>query len=293
MNDGVAVPKWYELLWPTLKALEALGGSARVRELEEQLASELQLPDSVLDTLHREGSAQTAVSYNAAWSRTYLKKIGAVDNPSRGVWTITKNGRDNLSGGDEEELREKAKRLHRQDIQSASARRRKVDHEEPHGKHDTPDEQDWKEDLLKIIRDIAPDAFERLCQRILREAGFTKVGVTGRSGDGGVDGIGVLRLNLLSFPAMFQCKRFAGSVGASSIRDFRGAMTGRTEKALFITTGTFTTGAKREAVRDGAPPIDLIDGEDLCDLLKKYSLGVKVVEIVERVEFDDAFFNSI
>ena len=293
MNDGVAVPKWYELLWPTLKALEALGGSARVRELEEQLASELQLPDSVLDKLHKEGSAQTAVSYNAAWSRTYLKKIGAVDNPSRGVWTITKNGRDNLSGGDEEEL-------HRQARQFNSARRRKVDHEEPHGEHGTsdgkqipPDEQDWKERLLAIVRDIAPAAFERLCQRILREAGFTKVEVTGRSGDGGVDGIGVLRLNLLSFPAMFQCKRFAGSVGASFIRDFRGAMTGRTEKALFITTGTFTTGAKREAVRDGAPPIDLIDGEDLCDLLKKYGLGVKVVEVVERVEFDDAFFNSI
>ena len=111
MNDEMEVPKWYELLWPTLKALEALGGSARVRELEERLASELQLPDSVLDKLQKEGSARTAVSNNAAWSRTYLKKIGAVDNPSRGVWTITKNGRDILSEGDEEELHKQARNL--------------------------------------------------------------------------------------------------------------------------------------------------------------------------------------
>lgn len=294
MNAEVEVPKWYELLWPTLKALGALGGSARVRELEERLASELQLPDSVLDKLQKEGSVQTAVSYNAAWARTYLRKLEVVDNPSRGVWAITKNGRDNLSGGDEEELREKGKQLHKQATQSGSARRRRVDHEEPHGKHDTPDreqippdEQDWKEDLLTIIRDIAPDAFERLCQRILREVGFTKVEVTGRPGDGGIDGAGVLRVSLLSFRVLFQCKRFAGSVGPGAIRDFRGAIAGRADKGLFITTGTFTAEAGREAAREGAQTIDLIDGDYLCDLLKEYGLGVEVVESIDRAFFED------
>ena len=57
----------------------------------------------------------------------------------------------------------------------------------------------------------------------------------------------------------FQCKRYRGSVGASAIRDFRGAMVGRTDKGLLITTGTFTADAKREATRDGAPVLDLID----------------------------------
>lgn len=286
MNAEVEVPKWYELLWPTLKALEALGGSARVRELEERLASELQLPDSVLDKLQKEGSARTAVSNNAAWSRTYLKKIGAVDNPSRGVWTITKNGRDILSEGDEEELHKQARKFN-------SARRRKVDREEARGKHGTSDrklpsdEQGWKEDLLDVVRSIEPSAFERLCRRILREAGFTKVDVTGRPGDGGIDGAGVLRVSLLSFRVLFQCKRFAGSVGPGAIRDFRGAIAGRADKCLFITTGTFTAEAGREAAREGAQTIDLIDGDYLCDLLKEYGLGVEVVESIDRAFFED------
>ena len=111
---------------------------------------------------------------------------------------------------------------------------------------------------------MEPGAFERLCQRVLRESGFTRVEVTGRSGDGGIDGAGVLRGDLVRF----QCKRHAGSVGAPAIRDFRGEVVGLSDKGLFITTGAFTKEAQREAVRDGAPTIDLIDGSELCILLK-------------------------
>jgi len=138
--------------------------------------------------------------------------------------------------------------------------------------------------LLDILRGIKPDAFERLCQRILRESGFTKVEVTGRSGDGGIDGAGVLRVNLISFHVRFQCKRYTGSVGPREIRDFRGAMVGRADKGLFITTGRFTRDAANEAARDGAPAIDLIDGIDLCDLLRKLELGVETV-VRPRSEF--------
>ena len=86
-----------------------------------------------------------------------------------------------------------------------------------------------------------------------------------------------MRVNLISFHVRFQCKRYAGSVGASEIRDFRGAMVGRADKGLFITTGRFTRDAAREAVRDGAPAIDLIDGLDLCGLLMELELGVASV----------------
>lgn len=139
---------------------------------------------------------------------------------------------------------------------------------------------------------LNPSAFERLAQRLLREAGFVKVEVTGRSGDGGIDGLGVLRLNLLSFQVLFQCKRYSGSVGPSTIRDFRGAMVGRSDKGLFITTGTFTAEARREATRDGAPPIELIDGDHLCDLLKNLSIGVRT-EMVERVTIDTSWLASL
>ena len=157
---------------------------------------------------------------------------------------------------------------------------------------DTADDQDWKEALLSIIRRLEPDAFERLCQLALRESGFTKVEVTGHSGDGGIDGAGVLRVNLISFHVRFQCKRYSGSVGAREIRDFRGAMVGRADKGLFITTGRFTKDAEREAVRDGTPAIDLVNGIDLCILLKNLGLGVGT-ETVEVVKPRPEFFEGI
>jgi restriction system protein len=139
---------------------------------------------------------------------------------------------------------------------------------------------------------MTPDAFERLSQRMLRESGFVKVEVTGRSGDGGIDGVGVLRVSLLSFQVYFQCKKYKGSVAAGAIRNFRGAMVGRTDKGLFITTGTFTADAKKEANRDGAPPIDLIDGDLLCDHLKELKLGV-ATRMVEEVSIDPVWFSKI
>ena len=141
---------------------------------------------------------------------------------------------------------------------------------------------------------MRPDAFERLARRLLREADFDSVKVTGQSGDGGIDGLGVYRLGLISFPVFFQCKRYRGSVSAGAVRDFRGAMAGRGDKGLLITTGTFTADAKKEATRDGAPPIDLIDGDRLCELLKRYDLGVQTTtRTVEDVTIDGAFFEEI
>ena len=117
---------------------------------------------------------------------------------------------------------------------------------------------------------------ERFCQRLLRESGFQEVSITGRSGDGGIDGIGILQVNaLVSFKVLFQCKKYAGSVTPSHVRDFRGAMTGRADKGIIITTGSFTSDARKEAVRDGAPPIELVDGEKLATMLDKLELGLK------------------
>ena len=278
------LPTYEDLLWPILKALEDRGGSASIQELFEQVATDLALPDEILDIPHKDGP-QAEVDYRAAWARTHLKFVGAVDNTSRGIWTITKVGRSIQTEQEVRELirLERAKR--RTERQSQPA--------EPEADNDdTPDNQDWKEALLSIVRRMKSDAFERLCQRALRESGFTKVEVTGRSGDGGIDGAGVLRVNLISFHVRFQCKRYAGSVGAPEIRDFRGAMVGRADKGLFITTGRFTKDAEREAVRDGAPAIDLMDGIDLCEHLKKLGLGVST-ETVEQVTPQPAFFESL
>jgi restriction system protein len=151
---------------------------------------------------------------------------------------------------------------------------------------------DWKERLLNTILSISPNAFEKLVQRLLRESGFVEVEVTGRSGDGGIDGKGIARMSgLLSFHVIFHCKRYKGSISPSQIRDFRGAKEGRADKGIFITTGSFTREARKEATRDGAPPIDLIDGELLCEKFKEFSLGVKT-KVVEEIEIDEDFFSK-
>ena len=161
---------------------------------------------------------------------------------------------------------------------------------------DTIDEaadRDWVEVVLDRLLQLSPGAFERLAQRVLREAGFRDVQVLGQSGDGGLDGVGTLRVSLISFPIYFQCKRYQNPVGAGAVRDFRGAMAGRGEKGLPITTSTFTRDAQAEASRDGAPPIELVTGQELAELLKSYQLGVLTTErIVEDIEVHPGFFDQ-
>lgn len=273
-------PTREDLHWPTLKALELLGGSASIYELSEQIAIDLALSDEILDIPHKDG-LQSEVDYRAAWARTDLKHIGAVDNTSRGVWTITESGRKIQT---EREVRKLIRSKH-----ATWAKARQAQNTGVESANKENNDQEWQEELLGIIRNIQPGAFERLCQRVLRESGFAKVEVTGRSGDGGIDGVGVLQVELISFHVCFQCKRYTGSVSSREIRDFRGALSGRAEKGLFITTGRFTRDAEHEAVRDGAPAIDLIDGTHLCILLRDLRLGVETQEVVKpQLEFFEA-----
>lgn len=279
------VPKFDELMSPTIEALKRLGGSASNDEIHDGVVDLLKLPDEVVESLHSGGGTETQLRYRLKWARSYLKKVGAVDNTQRGVWTLTAKGRELT----EAEIAE-VPRVVRQMDRGV----KKIEQEvrpEPYIE-ELEDEVSWNEQLLSVLLAMAPDAFERLCQRILREAGFTKVEVTGRSGDGGIDGNGVLRVNLISFQVIFQSKRYSGSVGSSVVRDFRGAMVGRADKGLIMTTGRFTADARKEAIRDGAPAIDLVDGDDLCELLKSLKIGVKV-KMVEEVEIDEAVFASI
>ncbi len=130
--------------------------------------------------------------------------------------------------------------------------------------------------MLNILKMLPADGFERICQRLLRESGFEQVTVTGKTGDGGIDGHGILQVNpFVSFQVLFQCKRYKGSVTASQMRDFRGAMMGRADKGIILTTGNFTLDAKKEARRDGVPPIEIVDGDKLIEMFELLELGLK------------------
>ena len=214
------------------------------------------------------------------------KKVGALENSERGVWRLTPTG----AAMSPHELREVSRRV--RELDRRKRQERELTEEEHEPEEELEVELNWREQLLDLLKALEPSAFERLAQRLLRESGFTKVEVMGRSGDGGIDGTGVLRVNLLSFHVLFQCKRYNGTVGATIVRDFRGAMVGRADKGLIITTGSFSPEAKREATRDGAPAIDLIDGDTLCDLLKDLRVGVSVKQ-VEEVTVDLEAFREL
>lgn len=277
----MAVPKHHELFNPLLKVLWQLGGSASIQEQEDEVASMLKLTESDLTQIHK--GSQTKFSYNLAWARTWPKIYGLLDNSSRGVWSLTEQGQQT-------KLVEPT--IVKQFV-TAKYKKGTIKLEKLEPPAEDSNEQ-WKVDVLEYLQGMPPNAFERLCQRLLRESGFIQVEVTGRSGDGGIDGRGVVRLGgLLSFHMIFQCKRFKGSVGSSIVRDFRGAMVGRADKGLLITTGTFTKDARNEAQREGAPPIDLIDGLALADKLLELSLGIVVSKrVVEKIEVQKSFFDS-
>ena len=272
-----------DLFNPTLKALHNLGGSATVGEIEEEVASILKLSEEEIIDIHQ--GNRTKFSYRLAWTRTYLKNYGLLENSSRGVWSLNAKGMKTFEV-DISDVKSKVKL-------ASIVKKTEVKRDDSEDFPDEVDEMEWQDRLLEVLKNIDPGQFERLCQRLLRELGFINVEVTGKSGDGGIDGKGVLRLGgVLSFHVVFQAKRFKGSVSSGLLRDFRGGMIGKADKGLFITTGTFTSEAKKEAQRDGAPPIDLIDGNLFTEKLKELGLGVGV-EMVEKININEDWFKSI
>ncbi len=285
------IPTQIELMDPTLDALRELGGSGSLREIDEVVITRLKLPDDLVQELHRDGP-QTELEYRLGWARTRLKHAGLIDNSRRGVWNLTQAG-SRIDPGDREAV-SRHYREYRRGKRSPWVQEPNPQNGDPEDDQLTSSEsEDWRERLLAVVQSIPPDAFERLCRRLLRESGFTEVKVTGKSGDGGIDVEGVFHfVELISFPVKVQCKRYRGSVGPSVVRDFRGAMDGHNARGLLITTGNFTRDASKEAVRPGARPIDLIDGNQLVEKLKNLELGVKT-EMVERVVIDDDWYQSI
>lgn len=276
---------------PVLDALKTLGESARPPEVYAAVAKAMKLKNSVLDeTL---ASGQSRFENKIAWVRQYLVLSGYIDPSRRGVWTLTEKGRntDHFTNDEIQALLLDVQRRGRQLNEDAGpegnpAAVAEVQSEE----EDASGEDGHASQLLHELQSLPPPGFERLCQRLLRESGFEKVTVTGRSGDGGIDGIGVLRVNaFVTFKVLFQCKRYAGTVGAGQVRDFRGAMQGRADKGIVLTTGLFSADAQKEAVRDGVPPIELVDGKGLVGLFEQMELGLTPRR---TYDVDRAFFDA-
>lgn len=276
-----SVPKYGKLVSVTYLALKDLGGSGKNDEINEKAAELLGLSDEVLEIPHLNSTSLSEVNYRLAWARTVLKKFGAISNSARSVWTINPEY-SNINEVDGEAI-------YKEHSKASSKKEKSIDED---NSDDVPDEvRPWRKKLYEVLVKMNPYAFERLTQRVLRECGFTQVEVTKKSGDGGIDGTGKLRINgIFSFNIAFQCKRYQGVVSSADIRDFRGSLTTNIEKGVFITTGSFSKAAIEEACSPGKQQIDLMDGEEFISKLAEFGIGVKEVK---DYEVDEAYFENI
>jgi restriction system protein len=284
VKDKKSAPQFTRYIGPVIEAIRELGGSGRPDEVRAVIAKKLRISDAEQSEVLPSG-VQTRFENQVHWARFYLAKAGYIDSSQRGVWTLTEKGRS-LGEISSDQIRRLIKEV------AAQAKPRAVDETETPGSSDeiAPQVANYREELARTLQSLPAAGFERFCQRLLRESGFQEVTITGRSGDGGIDGIGILQVNaLVSFKVLFQCKKYAGSVTPSHVRDFRGAMTGRADKGIIITTGSFTSDARKEAIRDGAPPIELVDGEKLAGMLEKLELGLRPRQ---TYELDASFFEE-
>jgi len=262
-------PKFTQHFIPLLESLREMGGSSAAYEATDAVIEKENISEKELEKTNKNGGSN--VRNAIAWARQYLVYSGHIDSSARGIWTLTEKGlSEDLTKLNPQELFKEVQKSRKEISLSPES---KKDESDPEPEEKIPESSETQ--LLPVLKSLSPNGFERLCQRLLREHGFQNVKVTGRSGDGGIDGEGVLEINpLLSFKVIFQCKRYQGSVGSKEIRDFRGAMVGRADKGIFLTTGNFTMEAKKEAVREGTDPIELVDGEKLVKMFERLELGL-------------------
>lgn len=278
--------QFVQWMGPILDAIRELGGSGKPREVCDLIAERSAVTDKRLEESLKSG--QTRYYNQVHWARQYLVWEGLLDGSTHGVWALTPTGyKTTLDDATARKLFLKWVKIH------AAAKRKGgggVDDTAAADDADAVEGQDHKYLLLEILKKVTPEGFERVCARLLRESGFEKVTVTGRPKDGGIDGIGILQVNpFVSFKVLFQCKRYKGAVSRAQVGDFRNAMIGRADKGIIITTGSFTPDARQEADRDGAPPVELVDGEKLAEMFERAKLGLKPRTVYE---LDHSFFAS-
>jgi restriction system protein len=276
-------PEFLKYINPVLKTLQANGGAGNSSNVIEQVIEKLGISEEDLQETNVSGESR--IRNQIQWARFYLFKAGLIDNSQRGIWRLTNEGLEKKLS--EEDIYTLMKSVQENGKKATIATPKKI--EEKFETTSTEDEE-HSVGLLNLIQNLPPYGFEKLCKRLLTEIGINDITITGGSGDQGIDGKGIVKLNdVVSLNIVFQCKRYKETVSPHHVRDFRGAMQGRGEKGLIITTGRFTKEAKAEANRDGVTPIELIDGDRLVELFEKHHLGLKPVIVFE---IDYEFFKG-
>jgi restriction system protein len=241
--------KFLRYFGPLLDALRKLGGSGRPDEVVEQIASDMSLSDDEQNDVVPSGGSR--LKTNVAWARFYLVREGLLDSSKRGIWSLTEKGRTaHLTVVQAGEIFARWVKVFDEQRKSKGSQAEPIAEQVAEANGAAPN--DYREEALKVLLSLPP-------------------------------------AGLVSFKVLFQCKRYSKSVSSPEVRDFRGAMAGRADKGIVITTGTFTAEAKKEASRDGVPPIELINGEKLIDMLENLEIGLRPIT---TYEVDHGFFTE-
>jgi restriction system protein len=276
------IPEYHQLMWPALVALRELGGSATMGEMYEQMVRDQGFSEEQQAVLTKDGRT-SEINYRLHWARTHLKSIGAIDNSQRGVWSLTDKGKSLTPEQMKQDTKAYRDRITAPQKQGdAPAMSRAVGRRGVRG-----------------LEGPAGGAAALLVPCRLRTPGPATVagGRLRQRHRGGQERRrrdrrhGPLPLVAGLLPRLLPVQALRGDSDRRGGTGLLGGHGRPRDKGLLVTTGTFTREAQSEASRDGAPPVELIDGDRLCELLREHQLGVRV-EHREEVVIDLAFFEN-
>lgn len=278
-NNQKKLPDSTRYIAPIVEALRSLNGVAKAAAVkqwieESMLAKNQPVPDTVL------ASGVPKFSNDIQWARMYLvnaEMLEPMASAGYGNWKLTPKGWDvSLDPVSVKAIYDNDTTAQKNKTQNSDAQ--DAPPEDPQ-QAELAGMDSWETILKKILTTMPDKGFERLCAFIMTKNGLQATKVTGQSGDGGVDGEGMLafdELSLIKTPVAWQCKRFKeNKVSSEAVRDFRGAVDGRAKYGLIFTTSSFTPSAEIEARRPGATPIELVGLERFIELMRKHEIGVK------------------
>lgn len=290
------IPKFNETFIPILEILKS-GRVYKTRELIEEVKDKFYhgLTDEQLKKETKSG--ELLIDNRIAWGKSYLKKGGYIFFPDRGLVQITEKGRNHSPSLTLKDLENESSLFdfYKQEKSSSSAASKaKVDVSSPQDLIDegfNQIENDVKNELLQKLKNIDPYFFEKVVLRLLKKMGYGEFVVTSKSNDGGIDGI--INEDKLGLDKIYiQAKRFnEGKVREKDIRNFIGAMSGDTNKGVFVTTSDFDEKALEKA-RSAHHKIICIDGNKLVSLMHEFNVGIQVKTIYEIKQIDEDFFDE-
>ena len=275
------MPKQRDMEIPLLKCLEEIGGKAKPSEIYTHMRRFF--PDLTdLELTETLATGSNKWTNRIQWVRQRLVSVGEMASPEHGVWSITEKGRRRLADLAATNVSHESQAVKETEVVSGGPINLEELVEDYVGA--------FKQKVIQKLQDLRPDQFERFAGALLTAYGFVQVKVTGRAGDGGIDGYGGLKVGLATLNAAFQCKRWQEKVGSPEIDKFRGAIQGEFEQGIFFTTSDFTAQARDASIKKGAVPIILVNGDAFVQLMIEKQLGVKrwPVETYED-QIDDLF----